>query len=138
MKLLVFLTDRTPEEALPALAELRRDLKHEPLSVTALEHVASIEPEAVLVDAVENPGQAWIGPAASSPLDLRIPVVVVVERDQPRAVPRGTRRPTRSSIRGRRRRSSGSGWRSSDAAPAPGTASWCASARSRSTPTPTG
>ena len=78
MKAVVFLTDRTPEEALPALAELGRDIKHEPLSVTAIEHVAWIGPEAILVDAAENPGQAWM---VLQQLALtRTPVVVVVER----------------------------------------------------------
>ena len=50
---------RNPERSLPALSELRPDLKHEPLSTDALGHVLELEPFAVLVDAVENPGQAW-------------------------------------------------------------------------------
>jgi DNA-binding response OmpR family regulator len=77
---LVFLTDRTPEEALPALAELRLDVKHEPLSASALDHVAAIAPETVLVDAVENPGQAWavLGELAAAGL----PSMVVVERNR--------------------------------------------------------
>jgi DNA-binding response OmpR family regulator len=79
MAALVFLTDRTPEVALPALAELRLDVKHEPLSATALEHVAAIAPETVLVDAVENPGQAWAVLRELAAAGL--PSVVVVERD---------------------------------------------------------
>ena len=80
MAALVFLTDRTPEEALPALAELRLDVKHEPLSASALDHVAAIAPETVLVDAVENPGQAWavLGELAAAGL----PSMVVVERNR--------------------------------------------------------
>ena len=80
MAVLVFLTDRTPEDALPALADLRLDVKHEPLSVTALPHVAAIAPEAVLVDAVENPGQAWA--VLNELRTLVSPAIVVVERDR--------------------------------------------------------
>ena len=80
MAVLVFLTDRTPEDALPALADLRLDVKHEPLSVTALPHVAAIAPEAVLVDAVENPGQAWA--VLMELRTLASPAIVVVERDR--------------------------------------------------------
>jgi DNA-binding response OmpR family regulator len=78
MTALVFLTDRTPEEALPAIAELRLDIKHEPLSVTSIEHVASIRPEAVLVDAAENAGQAWMVLQGLAPLGA--PLIAVVER----------------------------------------------------------
>ena len=42
---LVLLTDRTPEAALPALSELRPDLKVEPLAVASLAHVRELEPE---------------------------------------------------------------------------------------------
>jgi DNA-binding response OmpR family regulator len=79
MAALVFLTDRTPEDALPALSDLRLDVKHEPLSVVALGHVAAIAPEAVLIDAVENPGQAWA--VLKELATTRAPVVVVVERN---------------------------------------------------------
>jgi len=80
MAVLVFLTDRTPEDALPALADLRLDVKHEPLSLIALGHVTAISPEAVLVDAVENPGQAWA--VLKELAAVRAPSVVVVERDR--------------------------------------------------------
>ena len=59
MALLVLLSDRAPEAALPALADLRFDLKVEPLSVDSLAHVRELEPAAAMVDAGENPGQAW-------------------------------------------------------------------------------
>ena len=39
MTVLVLLSDRTPEAALPALPELRFDLKVQPLAVPELEHV---------------------------------------------------------------------------------------------------
>jgi len=71
MAVLVFLTDRAPDDALPALADLHLDVKHETLSVTALRHVAAIGPGAVLVDAVDNPAHAWTvlrEPARALPL----------------------------------------------------------------------
>jgi DNA-binding response OmpR family regulator len=80
MVAVVILTDRTPEDVVPALADLRLDLKHEPLSATALAAVAEIGPEALFVDAVENPGQAWA--VLQDVAALGSPVVVVVERDR--------------------------------------------------------
>ncbi len=79
---LVLLTDRAPEAALPALAELRPDLKVEPLAVTSLGHARELEPEAVLVDAAEHPGQAWSVLGALRTQDARIPTIVIIERDQ--------------------------------------------------------
>jgi DNA-binding response OmpR family regulator len=81
MAVLAFLSDRSPERALPALAELRPDLKHEPLSVGVLDHVLAFEPFAVIVDAAENPGQAWSVLTALAARDARVPAVVVVDRD---------------------------------------------------------
>jgi hypothetical protein len=81
MAVLAFLSDRSPERALPALVELRPDLKHEPLSVVALDHVVAFEPFAVVVDAAENPGQAWSVLTALAARDARLPAVVVVDRD---------------------------------------------------------
>ena len=79
---LVLLTDRAPEAALPALSELRPDLKVEPLAVTSLAHVRELEPEVLMVDAGENPGQAWSVLTALRALDARIPAFVIMERDQ--------------------------------------------------------
>ena len=79
---LVLLTDRTPQAALPALADTRPDLKVEPLAVTSLGHVRELEPEAVLVDAGENPGQGWSVLNALHAQDPRIPTLVILERDQ--------------------------------------------------------
>jgi DNA-binding response OmpR family regulator len=82
----VMLTDRDPFRALPALADLRIDLKLEPLSEASLDHVLSIEPAGVLVDAVENPGQAWSVllalKAKRQERRTRTAVVVVLERDE--------------------------------------------------------
>ncbi len=81
MTLLVLLSDREPTRAIPALEGLRPDLKHEPLSVVSLDHVLRLEPEAVLVDAVENPGQAWTVLGELRSRDARVPAIVVVDRD---------------------------------------------------------
>ncbi len=81
MALLVLLSDRAPEAALPALADLRFDVKVEPLSVSALDHVRDLEPAAALVDAGENPGQAWSVLQAMQAAELRIPTLAIVDRD---------------------------------------------------------
>jgi DNA-binding response OmpR family regulator len=81
MTIWALLSDRAPERALPALAELRVDLKHEPLSVVSLEHVAQIDASAILVDAVENPGQAWSVLADLAARATRVPAIVIVDRD---------------------------------------------------------
>lgn len=80
MSLLVLLSDREPTRVLPALEDLRPDLKLEPLSVSALTHVRAAEPAAVLVDAVEHPGQAWAVLEAARDAGLTAPLVVVVDR----------------------------------------------------------
>jgi DNA-binding response OmpR family regulator len=82
MSFLALLSDRSPHVALPALAELDRDLKLEPLSVSSLAHVLSLDPEAVLVDAVENAGQAWSVLQELRTRDPRVPAMLVAERDQ--------------------------------------------------------
>jgi hypothetical protein len=55
MALLVLLSDRAPEAALPALADLRFDVKVDALAASALDHVRELEPAVLLVDADENP-----------------------------------------------------------------------------------
>jgi DNA-binding response OmpR family regulator len=59
MAVLLLLSDRSPAQALPALDALRPDLKHEPLALDALPHARELTPSLWLVDAAENPGQAW-------------------------------------------------------------------------------
>jgi DNA-binding response OmpR family regulator len=82
MTLLVLLSDRAPEAALPALADLRLDLKVEPLAVTAVQHVRELEPGAVIVDASEHPAQAWSVLLILQQAEPRIPVLAIVDRDQ--------------------------------------------------------
>ena len=74
------LADRTPAEVLPALGEAMLDLKTEHLSVTVLPEVLEISPEAIVVDAAENPGQGHAVLRALHEQPTRAPVVVVVER----------------------------------------------------------
>jgi len=82
MAFLALLADRPPQTALPALAELRVDLKLEPLAASSLTHILELGPECVVVDAAENPGQAWSVLRELRARDARIPTVVIAERDQ--------------------------------------------------------
>ncbi len=81
MPRLAMLSDRAPQVALPALVETLGDVKIEPLSVTAIEHVLALEVEAVLIDAAEHPAQAWTVLQALRERDPRVPALLVVERD---------------------------------------------------------
>ena len=58
MSRLVLLTDRSPEQALPAILAVGYDVKVEPLSVESLSRLPDLGPEAVLVDAAESPSQS--------------------------------------------------------------------------------
>jgi DNA-binding response OmpR family regulator len=78
--LIVLLTDRSPEEALPALGSLLLDLKTEHLSVTALGDVLALSPEVLLVDGAENPGQGHAVLRRLRELDDATPAVVIAER----------------------------------------------------------
>jgi DNA-binding response OmpR family regulator len=85
MTILAFLSDRSPEQALPALGDVYdppADLKVEPLATSSLAHVLAVDPSAVLVDAGENAAQAWSVLQALRSLDPRVPVILVVERDR--------------------------------------------------------
>jgi DNA-binding response OmpR family regulator len=54
-----FLTDRTPAEALPALPSLGLDVKTEPLAHESLPYLNDLAPTVVIVDAEDNPEQAF-------------------------------------------------------------------------------
>ena len=82
MAFVALLSDRSPAVALPALGELVADLKVEPLSIASLDHVVGFGPVAVLIDAVENPAQAWSVAQAMAARTDRVPTILVVERDQ--------------------------------------------------------
>ncbi len=77
---IVLLSDRSLEEALPALGAAGFDAKTQPLSIGSLAHVVGLGPQLVLVDAAENPGQGHAVLRALRERDARIPVVAVVER----------------------------------------------------------
>ncbi len=77
---IVLLADRTPLDALPALGDLVLDVKTEHLSVAAVLDVLALEPELVLVDAGENPGQGHAVLRALLEHRAAVPVVVLVER----------------------------------------------------------
>jgi DNA-binding response OmpR family regulator len=81
MRLLVLLSDRSPQAVVPAFDEVLPDLKLEPLSVASIGHALQLEPEAVFVDAAEHPAQAFTVVQAMHERDPRVPVVLVVERD---------------------------------------------------------
>jgi DNA-binding response OmpR family regulator len=80
MAVILLLSDRSPAQALPALDELRPDLKQEPLARTSLEHIRALQPGLLLVDAGENPGHAWAILTALRQDDPEATVAVIVER----------------------------------------------------------
>jgi DNA-binding response OmpR family regulator len=80
MAITALLSDRLAGQALPAIEALRLDIKTEPLSERSLAHVLEIGPEAVLVDAAENPGQGHAVLRAIAERDAGLPVVAIVER----------------------------------------------------------
>jgi DNA-binding response OmpR family regulator len=82
MPIIVLLTDRDPETALPALGELRPDLKSEPLALASLGHALELDPQAMLVDAGENPAQAWSVLQELRSRDPRVPTLLLVERTE--------------------------------------------------------
>ncbi len=82
MPFLALLSDRSPEVALPELLEVSADLKLEPLSAASLRHALELDPEALIVDAAENPPQAWSVLTDLRGRAPRVPSAVIVERDQ--------------------------------------------------------
>ena len=82
MAFIVLLADRPPQQALPALEDLDVDLKLEPLAAGSLTHALALEPEVLLVDAGENPTQAWSVLSELRARDAHVPAVVIVERNQ--------------------------------------------------------
>ncbi|MGE5461093.1 MAG: winged helix-turn-helix domain-containing protein [Solirubrobacterales bacterium] len=80
MALIVLLSDRRPDEVLPAFGALLLDLKTEHLSVAAVGDVLALRPDVVLVDAAENPGQGHAVLRAIRERRPDAPAVVVVER----------------------------------------------------------
>jgi len=77
---IVLLTDRSPDEVLPAIHAVDVDLKAEPLGVDSLVHLPDLSPDWVVVDAEENAWHAYRLLTTLASTDLRMPVVVVVAR----------------------------------------------------------
>jgi len=80
MALHVLLSDRRPDEVLPALGALQLDLKTEHLSVAAVADVLALRPDILLVDAAENPGQGHAVLRAVREREAGPPTVAVIER----------------------------------------------------------
>lgn len=81
----ILLSDRTPDVAIPALAG--SDVKVEPLSREVVPACLALEPEVLLIDGGENPGQAHSVLLAVRDLDPRVPVAVILERGALTAFP---------------------------------------------------
>jgi DNA-binding response OmpR family regulator len=79
---LVFLTDRSPPEALVALPALSLDVKAEPLDPESLTHLPDLAPSAILVDAEDNPDQGYRVLSLLSAARLDPPVVVILGRGE--------------------------------------------------------
>ena len=80
MARIVLISDRTPDEVLPAIRGIEADLKVEPLAVDSLVHLPDLSPDALLFDAEENPPHAFRLLSTLAATDLTVPVAVVVSR----------------------------------------------------------
>jgi DNA-binding response OmpR family regulator len=76
----VFLTDRSPAEALPALSSLGLDVKVEPLAPDSLTELPNLSPALVIADGEENPAHACRLLETLEAAGVRTPVVAVVAR----------------------------------------------------------
>lgn len=81
MTRLVLLTDRPPEDVLPALDALEDDVKTEPLARHSLAHLTHLSASVVLVDAVEDPGLAYSVLEGLGAVTGASPVVVAAHQD---------------------------------------------------------
>jgi DNA-binding response OmpR family regulator len=77
---IAFLTDRSPQVALPALHSLGLDVKTEPLTADSLAHLPEISPSIVFADAEESPEQAFLLMTALAAAGSPVPVIVIVAR----------------------------------------------------------
>jgi len=77
---LVLLSDRSPDQVLPALAATGLDVKVEPLSVDSLAHLPDLAPWAVLVDAADNAAHASALLRSLAGARARVPLVAIVDR----------------------------------------------------------
>jgi DNA-binding response OmpR family regulator len=77
---LVLLSDRSPEQALPAVLASGLDLKVEPLSVDSLARLPDLGPQAILVDAVVDPANAYALTETLAGAGVGVPLVAVLAR----------------------------------------------------------
>ena len=77
----MFLTDRPPTDALPALEFVGWDVKAEPLATESLSHLADLTPAVVLADGEANPEQAWKLLSALTAVRIAVLVVILLRRD---------------------------------------------------------
>ena len=77
---IAFLTDRSPDEALPSLQLLGLDIKVEPLAPDSLAHLPDLGPSLVMADAEENPEHAYQLLTALAVSGAKVPVLAVLAR----------------------------------------------------------
>jgi DNA-binding response OmpR family regulator len=77
---IVFLTDRSPAEALPAVQTLGHDVKTEPLAPDSLAHLPDISPSVIVCDGEENPEQAYRILSLLAATRTQVPVVALLTR----------------------------------------------------------
>jgi len=76
----VFLTDRSPAEALPAVQTLGHDVKTEPLAPDSLAHLPDMSPSVIVCDGEENPEQAYRILSLLAATRTQAPVVALLTR----------------------------------------------------------
>ena len=77
---IAFLTDRSPDEALPALQSLGLDVKVEPLAPDSLAHLPDLGPSLIVADAEENARHAYQLLTALTLSGAKVPVLAVLSR----------------------------------------------------------
>ena len=76
----MFLTDRSPAQALPAVQTLGHDVKTEPLAPDSLAHLPDISPSVIVCDGEENPEQAYRILSLLAATRTQVPVVALLTR----------------------------------------------------------
>jgi len=77
---IVFLSDRSPAEALPAVQSLGFDVKTEPLAPDSLAHLPDLSPSVIVCDGEDNPEQAYRLVSLLAASRAQIPVVALLSR----------------------------------------------------------
>jgi DNA-binding response OmpR family regulator len=80
MARIVLISDRSPDEVLPAIRGIDADLKVEPLAVDSLVQLPDLSPDTLIVDAEENAPHAFRLLTTLAATDLIVPVIAVVAR----------------------------------------------------------